>query len=91
MDLILLFLNYVLKVTVFGLLFLKKAGKIKDLNYPPLQSQYNIEWYVNKGDLLEDTTMIGERAATMFAYNSNYTDLYNDFHNISNLEFLDFE
>ena len=43
------------------------------------------------GDILEDTTMIGERAGTFYAYNKNYNELYADFHQISNLEFMEFE
>lgn len=69
----------------------KKSGEIKNLLYPNLKSKYTIEWHVKEGEILEDTTMIGERAGTMYAYNKNYNQLYEDFQKISDLEFMGLE
>jgi len=67
----------------------RKDGRIERLNEPPIKSLYTIDWYVSVGDVTnasKDMVKKSELSGVMFAHNSNYNELQEDFYNLKEFD-----
>jgi len=75
----------------FWIIFPPIAGKIKKLHQPKINSEYELEWFVNKGDVLKPPVSLRDRVGRIFVWNHDYDALAKDFECISNHKFLETE
>lgn len=71
--------NYALKGYSFWAYFPKTDGLLLQRVEPPLQSTYEITWFVKEGDVLHKSMSIAEPAARLFAIAPNQRILQEDF------------
>jgi D-alanine-D-alanine ligase-like ATP-grasp enzyme len=83
--------DYNLKTYCFSGIIPHKKGVVKALNKPDMLSQCNIDFIVKKGDVLESSQSLRDIGAKIIAYNQSFDDLYKDFKEKQNFDFIEFE
>jgi hypothetical protein len=74
----------------FWVSFPKKAGVVKALKVPPLQSSHQLDWFIKEGDFLDKPSLsLVERSGMLLAHNQNYQILKNDFYSLKYFEALE--
>lgn len=67
----------------FWMIFPIQEGKVQKLSPPQINSQYEISWLVNEGDVTKACLSNVDTGAMMLAFNKNYQLLKNDFETVS--------
>lgn len=75
----------------FWILIPKREGKVSKLLNPELNSRYTIDWAVEEGEVIPNTTNFEEQAGRLIAYNRDYEALKQDFYKMADLTFIEFE
>jgi hypothetical protein len=68
----------------FWTFFPKKSGIVESFNPIPIKSFYDVEWFVQVGDIMVNSSSIAEKSGLLIANNKNYQILKCDFHTIKN-------
>lgn len=81
------------KIGVFSawVAFPVRRGKMKTANQPIINSDFDLKWYVQAGDLMDRPKIGRNYAGTILLWNTNYEELKKDFEYLNQFEAFEVE
>jgi len=72
------------KVYAAFMRFPRKSGKVATVNRPNIKSHYNIRYFIDEGDSLQQAENLSDIAAVVVLWNPSYEQLHKDFCHLAN-------